>query len=53
MTLAERLGVHRNTIPELGENRQNHGSSGPGRGLMLAKEDFLSCARILPWSRPL
>ncbi len=41
MTLAERLGVHRNTIRNWVKTGKITARPAPGRGLMLAKEDFL------------
>jgi len=41
MTLAERLGVHRNTIRNWVKTGKIPARPAPGRGLMLAREDFL------------
>jgi excisionase family DNA binding protein len=41
MTLAEQLGVHRNTIRNWVKTGKITARPAPGRGLMLAKEDFL------------
>ncbi len=41
MTLAERLGVHRNTIRNWVKTGKIMARPAPGRGLMLAREDFL------------
>jgi excisionase family DNA binding protein len=40
-TLAERLGVHRNTIRNWVKTGRLAARPAPGRGLMLAREDFL------------
>ena len=40
-TLAERLGVHRNTIRNWVKTGKIAARPAPGRGLMLAREDFL------------
>ena len=40
MTLAERLGVHRNTIRNWVKTGKIAARPAPGRGLMLAREDF-------------
>lgn len=45
MTLAERLGVHRNTIRNWVKTGKIPARPAPGRGLLLAREDFLElCA---------
>lgn len=41
MTLAERLGVHRNTIRNWVKTGKIPARPAPGRGLMLARQDFL------------
>jgi excisionase family DNA binding protein len=41
ITLAERLGVHRNTIRNWVKTGKIAARPAPGRGLMLAREDFL------------
>jgi excisionase family DNA binding protein len=41
MILAERLGVHRNTIRNWVKSGRIPARPAPGRGLMLAREDFL------------
>ena len=41
VTLAERLGVHRNTIRNWVKTGKIAARPAPGRGLMLAREDFL------------
>ncbi len=40
ITLAERLGVHRNTIRNWVKNGKINARPAPGRGLLLAREDF-------------
>ena len=40
-TLAEQLGVHRNTIRNWVKTGKIAARPAPGRGLMLAREDFL------------